>query len=77
MNVTTILMDLINGYKTYAAAILMVSSGVGAILAKDQNQNVADFLQALALVFGGIIAIGLRHAIAKVPREVLTAARDD
>lgn len=74
MNVSSILLDLINGYKTYSAAILTIVTGVGAILSKNYSQGVADIMQALTLIFGGAAVVGLRHAVAKVPTGVLEAA---
>jgi hypothetical protein len=74
MNASTILLDLINGYKTYSAAILTTVTGVGAILSKDYNQGVTDILQALTLIFGSASVVGLRHAVAKVPTGVFEAA---
>ena len=74
MNASTILLDLINGYKTYSAAILTILTGVGAILSKDYNQGVTDILQALTLIFGSASVVGLRHAVAKVPTGVFEAA---
>ena len=73
MSVLTIL-DLINGYKTYSAAILTIVTGVGAILSKNYGQGATDILQALTLIFGGATVVGLRHAVAKVPTRVLEAA---
>jgi hypothetical protein len=75
MTASTILLDLINGYKTYSAAILTVVAGVGAILSKNYSQGATDILQALTLIFGGTTVVGLRHAVAKVPTGVLDAAR--
>jgi hypothetical protein len=75
MNVSTILLDLTNGYKTYSAAILTVVTGVGALLSKNYSQGVADILQAMTLIFGGTTVVGLRHAVAKVPTGVLDAAK--
>ncbi len=74
MNASTILLDLINGYKTYSASILTIVTGVGAIMSKNYSQGVADILQALTVVFGGTAVVGLRHAVAKVPTSVLDAA---
>jgi hypothetical protein len=74
MNLTTVLLDLINGYKTYSAAILTIVTGVGAILSKNYGQGVTDILQAFTLIFGGATVVGLRHAVAKVPTGVLEAA---
>jgi hypothetical protein len=69
MSATTVLLDLINGYKTYSAAILTVVTGIGAILSKNYSQGVADIMQALTLIAGGATVVGLRHAVAKVPTE--------
>jgi hypothetical protein len=74
MSTATMLLDLINGYKTYSAAILTIVTGVGAILSKNYSQGVADILQALTLIFGGASVVGLRHAVAKVPTRVIDAA---
>lgn len=74
MNASTIMLELINGYKTYSAAILTIVTGVGAILSKNYSQGIADILQALTVVFGGTAVVGLRHAVAKVPTGVLDAA---
>jgi hypothetical protein len=76
MSVTTVLLELINGYKTYSTAILAITTGLGAILSKNYSQGATDLLQALTLVFGGASVVGLRHAVAKVPTNVLVAAKD-
>ena len=70
MNATKVLLELINGYKTYSAAILTIVTGIGAILSKNYSQGVADIMQALTLISGGAAVVGLRHAVAKVPTEV-------
>ena len=75
MNATSLLLEVINGYKTYSAAILTIVTGVGAILSKNYSQGATDILQALALIFGGASVVGLRHAVAKVPTGVLVAAK--
>jgi hypothetical protein len=74
VSTTQILFDMINGYKTYAATILAVACGVGRILARPYNYDLADFLQALSLIFGGIAVMGMRHSISKVPSAVFTEA---
>ncbi len=74
MNTSTALLDLINGYKTYSAAILTIVTGIGAILSKNYSQGLADIMQALTLISGGAAVVGLRHAVAKVPTGVLKAA---
>jgi hypothetical protein len=66
MNVSTVVLDLINGYKTYASAILAVASGLGMILAKNYEGGVAEILQALTVVFSGATVVSLRHAVSKV-----------
>ena len=76
MNASTIILDLVNGYKTYSAAIMTIVTGVGAIASKDYNTGVTDILQALTLIFGGATVVGLRHAVEKVPKAVFTAAGD-
>jgi hypothetical protein len=67
MNARVVLLELVNGYKTYSAAILTIVTGVGAILSKNYSQGATDILQALALIFGGASVVGLRHAVANVP----------
>jgi hypothetical protein len=74
MSASTVILDLINGYKTYSAAILTIVTGVGAILSKNYNQGITDILQALTLIFGSASVVGLRHAVAKVPTGVFEAA---
>jgi hypothetical protein len=75
LNVSTILLDAINGYKTYSAAILTVVTGISAIVSKNYSPGIADVLQGLTMIFGGAAAVGLRHAVAKVPTGVLDAAK--
>lgn len=74
MKATTVLLELINGYKTHAAAILMIVTGVGAILTKNYSEGATDILQALSTVFAGGAVMSLRHSVAKVPGAVLDAA---
>ena len=68
MKIVPILLELINGYKTYSAVILAVVSGLGLILTKDYAGGLNEIFQALTLVFGGAALIGLRHAVAKQSR---------
>ena len=75
MNTTALLLEVINGYKTYSAAILTIVTGVGAILSKNYSQGATDILQALTLISAGASVVGLRHAVAKVPTGVLVAAK--
>jgi hypothetical protein len=75
MKATAILLELINGYKTYSATILMIVTGVGAILSKNYNGGASDILQALTLLSASASVVGLRHAVAKVPTGVLVAAK--
>jgi hypothetical protein len=64
-NVISILLSVINGYKTYASVILAIVTGVGLILSKDYAPGITDILQALLVVFGGASIASLRHAVAK------------
>jgi hypothetical protein len=66
MKSAAFLLALINGYKTYASAILAIASGLGMILTKDYSGGVSEIFQALTLIFGGTSVVGLRHAVAKV-----------
>jgi len=74
MNVVNVLLSLINGYKTYSAVILAVVAGLGMILTKNYDGGITQILQALLLVFGGASVVGLRHAVAQIPRGVIDAA---
>ncbi len=76
MSAISVLMSLINGYKTHAAVILAVAAGFAAILTGHYDAALADLFRALALVFAGASAIGLRHAIHQVPGGVIDAARN-
>jgi hypothetical protein len=68
-------LNLVNGYKTYAAAGLTAITGVGAILAKNYSGGFADILNAATLVFGAATVVGMRAAIAKTaPRGPGTVA---
>lgn len=69
MNIVSILLLLINGYKTYSTVILAVFSGLGMILSKNYGEGISSIFQALTLVFGGASVAGLRHAVAKVPTK--------
>ena len=69
MNIVSILLLLINGYKTYSTVILAVLSGLGMILSKNYGEGISSIFQALTLVFGGASVAGLRHAVAKVPTK--------
>jgi hypothetical protein len=75
MNTTTLLLEAINGYKTYSAAILAIVTGVGAILSKNYGGGATDILQALTLILGGASVVGLRHAVAKVPPGASVATK--
>jgi hypothetical protein len=76
MNIVSILLMLINGYKTYASVILTIVSGLGMLLSKNYGEGVSTIFQALTLIFGGASVAGLRHAVAKVPTHVLDPAAD-
>ena len=66
MNPTALLLDMINGYKTYSSVILTIVSGLGMILTKNYVGGVSEIFQALTLIFGGASIVGLRHAVAKL-----------
>ena len=66
MRAVSFLLNLINGYKTYASAILAVVSGLGMILTKDYADGIPEAFQALTLLFGGTSIASLRHAVSKI-----------
>jgi hypothetical protein len=74
MNVVTVLLKLINSYKTYSSVILAIVSGLGMVLSKNYNEGLCQIFQALAVVFGGVSVAGLRHAVSKV--EAQSQAKD-
>lgn len=74
MSFASIVMLLINGYKTYATVILAIVSGLGMILSKNYGEGISSIFQALTVVFGGASVAGLRHAVAKVPNSVIDTA---
>jgi hypothetical protein len=69
MNLVAILLRLIDGYKTYASAILAVVSGIGVILSKDYSEGLNQIFQALLVVSGGASVAAMRHAVAKVESQ--------
>jgi hypothetical protein len=66
MSVVSFLINLINGYKTYASVILTIVSGLGMILTKDYSGGIQEIFQALTLAFGGSSIASLRHAVSKL-----------
>jgi hypothetical protein len=70
MNPIALLLDLINGYKTYSSVILTIVSGLGMILTKNYVGGVSEIFQALTLIVGGASIVGLRHAVAKLSDSV-------
>jgi hypothetical protein len=70
MNMLDIVLKFINGYKTYASAILAVVSGLGMILTQNYAGGLAQIFQTLLLLFGGASIVGMRHAIAKLEDRV-------
>lgn len=75
MNIATFLLVLINGYKTYASAILAITSGLGMILTKNYAGGVSEVFQALTLIFGGTSVVGLRHAVSKLENATAVGLR--
>lgn len=53
---------VLKNYKTYAALIAAVSSGVGMILAKNYDGGLETIFQALTIVFTGASAAGVHAA---------------
>lgn len=66
MRLVSFLLDLINGYKTYASVILAIVSGLGMILTKNYAEGIPEIFQALTLLFGGTSIASLRHAVSKL-----------
>lgn len=66
MKVVAVLLNLVNGYKTYASVILLVVTGVGMILAKNYPGGLEEILQAVTIIAGGAAVVSLRHAVSKV-----------
>jgi len=69
MNVLTILINLINGYKTYASVILTIISGLGMILSKQYGEGLTEIFQGLVILFSGASVASLRHDIVSGPVE--------
>jgi hypothetical protein len=65
MRAVSFVLNLINGYKTYASVILAIVSGLGMILTKNYAEGIPEVFQALTLLFGGTSIVGLRHAVSK------------
>jgi hypothetical protein len=74
MNIVKVLLFLIDGYKTYSTVILAIVSGLGMILTKNYDSGVCEICQTMLVVCGGASVVGLRHAVAKVPTGVISAA---
>jgi hypothetical protein len=66
MRAVSFLLNLINGYKTYASVILAIVSGLGMILTKNYAEGMTQVFQALTLLFGGTSIASLRHAVSKL-----------
>jgi hypothetical protein len=69
MNIVKVLLELINGYKTYSTVILAMVSGLGMILTKHYDTGICEICQAVLVVCGGASVVGLRHAVAKGKNE--------
>jgi hypothetical protein len=70
MSVITVLLNLINGYKTYASVIMAIVSGIGLVLSKNYTGGLTQILQSLLILFGGASIAGMRHAVAKVEAQI-------
>jgi hypothetical protein len=72
MSVTAVLLNLINGYKTYASVILAIVSGLGLVLSKNYTGGLTQIFQSLLILFGGASIAGMRHAVAKVDAKLVS-----
>ncbi len=70
MSVITVLLNLINGYKTYASVIMAIVSGLGLVLSKNYAGGLTQIFQSLLILFGGASIAGMRHAVAKMQAQV-------
>jgi hypothetical protein len=70
MSVIAVLLNLINGYKTYASVIMAIISGIGLVLSKNYTGGLTQILQSLLILFGGASIAGMRHAVAKVEAQI-------
>ncbi len=61
MNLISLLIHLINGYKTYASVILTIISGLGMILSKQYSEGISEIFQGLVILFSGASVASLRH----------------
>jgi hypothetical protein len=66
MKAIAVLLQLVNGYKTYASVFMAIASGIGMILSKNYSEGLTQIFQALLLLFGGASVASVRHAVAKV-----------
>ena len=65
MTIILVILNLINGYKTYAAVILAIVSGLGMILSKNYSEGLSQIFQALLILFGGASVAAFRHGVSK------------
>lgn len=61
MSLLSIVLKLINGYKTYASVILTIASGLGMLLSKQYNEGISQIFQGLVILFSGASVASLRH----------------
>lgn len=71
MSLLSIVLQLINGYKTYASVILTIVSGLGMILSKQYSDGISQIFQGLVILFGGASVASLRHDIISPTSESL------
>ena len=70
MNLLSIVISLINGYKTYASVILTIVSGLGMILSKQYSDGISQVFQVLVILFGGASVASLRHDMVPPSSEI-------
>ena len=73
MSLLSIVLKLINGYKTYASVILTIVSGLGMILSKQYSDGISQIFQGLVILFGGASVASLRHDMISPTPENLQA----
>ena len=75
MSPISIILKLINGYKTYASVILTIVSGLGMLLSKQYSEGISQIFQGLVILFSGASVASLRHdMISTTPAPSSSAA---
>ena len=72
MSTAWLVLELVRGRKTYAAAAVAIVSGLGMILSKNSSEGLSQIFEGLLVIAGGAGMASLRHAVAQV--EAMAAA---